>query len=174
MLFSPSSALPSAPVEIEPAIIPQPRQISVEQRSPGFLLQGGIRVDSATSHSELGRTAIRALTAAGFTVLPEEMQGELTVELSSLPHPEAYSLEVTPSGICIRVAQAEALSAAAQTLAQAVCTDAAGQAALPAMRVEDAPWLGHRGIMLKRDSELLHPPLRPGAAQTGPGHGRLG
>ena len=148
MLFSPTRALPSAPVEIEPAIIPQPRQISVEQRSPGFLLQGGIRVDSATSHSELGRAAIRALTAAGFTVLPEEMQGELTVELSSLPHPEAYSLEVTPRGICIRVAQAEALSAAAQTLAQAVCTDAAGQAALPAMRVEDAPWLGHRGIML--------------------------
>lgn len=99
VLFSPASALPSAPVEIEPAIIPQPRQISVEQRSPGFLLQRGIRADSATSHSELGRAAICALTAAEFSVLPEEMQGELTVELSSLPHPEAYSLEVTPRGI---------------------------------------------------------------------------
>lgn len=80
MLVTPASALPSAPVETEPAIIPRPRQISVEPGRPGFLLKDGIKVDSATSRSELGRAAIRALTAAGLTVLPEEMQGELTVE----------------------------------------------------------------------------------------------
>ncbi len=148
MLYSPARALPSAPVETAPAIIPQPRKLSVAQGSPGFLLKDGIRVDSATSRSEPGRAAIRALMAAGFPVLPEEKNGELTVEQMNHPHPEAYSLEVSPQGICIRVAQAEALAAAAQTLAQAVCTDTAGQAALPAMRVEDAPWLGHRGIML--------------------------
>lgn len=148
MLVTPASALPSAPVETEPAIIPQPRQISVEPGRPGFLLKDGIKVDSATSRSELGRAAIRALTAAGLTLLPEEMQGELTVEQIEQPHTESYELHVSPQGIRIRVAGAEALPAAAQTLAQAVCTDAAGQAALPAMQVADAPWLGHRGIML--------------------------
>lgn len=148
MLVTPASALPSAPVETEPAIIPQPRQISVEPGRPGFLLKDGIKVDSATSRSELGRAAIRALTAAGLTLLPEEMQGELTVEQIEQPHTESYELHVSPQGIRIRVAGVEALPAAAQTLAQAVCTDAAGQTALPAMQVADAPWLGHRGIML--------------------------
>lgn len=148
MLVAPGEAQPSAPVETEPAIIPHPRQISVAPGQPGFLLSEGIRVDSATCRSELGRAAIRALRAAGFSVLTEEVQGELTVEQIKQLHPDGYSLNVSTQGISIRVARTEALAAAAQTLAQAVCSDAAGCSALPSMKVEDAPWLGHRGIML--------------------------
>lgn len=147
-LASPAVALPSAPVNEQVAIIPQPRQISQETGQPGFLLSGGIRVDAATSHSDLGRAAIRSLMAAGFQVLPEETSGELDVDVAEIPNPEGYELKVQPEGISIRVASAEGLSAAAQTLAQAVTTDAKGQPALPCMQVADAPWLRHRGIML--------------------------
>ncbi len=148
MLLSPAGALPSAPVCSSPAFIPQPGQFSYEKGCPGFLLKDGIRVDSTTSQQATGRAAIRALMAAGFTIQPEESRGELQVELVQLPHPDGYRLQVTPQGIRIQVAQADALHPAAQTLAQAICTDAAGQQALPAMQVEDAPWLQHRGIML--------------------------
>lgn len=147
-LFSPAMALPSAPINGQVAIIPQPRQLSQETGQPGFLLSGGIRVDAATSHSELGRAAIRSLMAAGFQVLPEETSGELDVDIAEMENPAGYELKVQPEGISIRVASAKGLSAAAQTLAQAITTDTAGQPALPSMQVADAPWLRHRGIML--------------------------
>ena len=125
------------------SIIPQPRHLVVQEDSPGFQLGEGIRVDSATSHSELGRAGIRALMAAGFNVLPEEAGGSLQVLPINHCNPEAYSLRVTPQGICIGAASAAALPAAAQTLAQAV-----QNGTLPAMQVEDHPALPHRGIML--------------------------
>lgn len=142
-------ALPSAPIEETPGIIPQPRNIEIQPGACGFLLRdGAIRVDYATSRDELGRAAIRALMAAGFKVFPEEMEGELEVGIINSINPEAYALRVTPEGILIGCATPEALHAAAQTLAQAVVKDTAGNAALPAMRVHDYPALKHRGIML--------------------------
>ncbi|MBR2145506.1 MAG: family 20 glycosylhydrolase [Akkermansia sp.] len=115
----------------------------MQEDSPGFQLGEGIRVDSATSHSELGRAAIRALMAAGFNVLPEEAGGSLQVLPINHCNPEAYALRVSPQGICIGAASAAALPAAAQTLAQTV-----QNGTLPAMQVEDHPALPHRGIML--------------------------
>lgn len=125
------------------SIIPQPRQLEVQEERPGFQLGKGIRVDAETSHSELGRAAIRALMATGFTVLPEEANGVLQVRAINHCNPEAYTLRVTPQGICIGAASGAAMSAAAQTLAQAVQSGI-----LPAMQVEDYPALPHRGIML--------------------------
>ncbi len=148
----PLSAAPSAPINSTLAIIPQPREMEQAENAPGFLLRDGIRVDIATSHSPMGRAAIRALMAAGFTVLPEEMEGELTVQLLKAPtntHQGAYELQVTPQGITIGVYSADAdFHAAAQTLAQAITQDSAGQPALPTMKVSDLPALQHRGIML--------------------------
>ena len=141
-------AQPSQLINEQPALIPTPIQAAWNVNQPGFLLTDGIKVDTATSHSELGRAAIRALMAAGLTIQPEEMKGELQVQLQANQAPAAYSLKVTPQGISIEVGSAEALHAAAQTLAQAVLKDAAGQPALPAMWVKDSPQLEHRGIML--------------------------
>ena len=141
-------AQPSQPINEQAALIPQPLQYEQSLNQPGFLLTSGIKVDSATSHSELGRAAIRALMAAGLEVQPEEVEGELQVQLQANMAPAAYSLKVTPQGICIEVGSEEALHAAAQTLAQAVLKDTAGQPALPDMWVKDVPRLEHRGIML--------------------------
>ncbi|MBR5878506.1 MAG: hypothetical protein IKY91_03060, partial [Akkermansia sp.] len=70
-------AQPSQSINEEPAFIPAPFQASWKVNQPGFLLADGIKVDIATSHSELGRAAIRALMAAGLTVLSEENGGDL-------------------------------------------------------------------------------------------------
>lgn len=147
-LFPAVCAAPSAPITTPVALIPQPLKLEQAENAPGFLLGDGIRVDSATSHNELGRAAIRALMAAGFRVQPEEPQGELSVQHISAPQKELYRISVTPDGISISVASPAALPAAAQTLAQAVVQDAAGQPALPSMQVSDFPALQHRGIML--------------------------
>ncbi|MBR2126608.1 MAG: beta-N-acetylhexosaminidase [Akkermansia sp.] len=141
-------AAPSAPVEISPAIIPQPQQLQVSTGQPGFSLKEGIRVHYKVSRSELGRAAIRALMAAGLPVLPEENTGELTVELVQHTNPEWHSICVTPELITLQVASEQALHAAAQTLAQSVVQAADGTPALPAMQVTDAPLLHYRGLML--------------------------
>ena len=149
-LFSASIALaqPSRNISEQPALIPLPVQFEQQMNQPGFLLTSGIKVDAATSHSEPGRAAIRALMAAGLEVQPEETEGELQVQIQAGLSPAEYTLKVTPQGISICAGSEEALFAAAQTLAQAVVKDSAGQPALPAMQVADAPALQHRGIML--------------------------
>ena len=141
-------AQPSQSINEQPAFIPAPFEYTCSLNQPGFLLTAGIKVDIATSHSELGRAAIRALMAAGLEILPEEMEGELQVLCNASLAATEYTLQVTPQGISIEVGSAEALFAAAQTLAQAVVKDTAGQPALPDMRVKDVPRLEHRGIML--------------------------
>ena len=78
-------ALPSQPVTEQPALIPAPIQYEWAVNQPGFLLSNGIKVDSATSHSELGRAAIRALMAAGLEIQPEETEGDLQVQLQDIP-----------------------------------------------------------------------------------------
>ncbi|MBQ9830608.1 MAG: hypothetical protein IJO38_09720 [Akkermansia sp.] len=40
VLFSPASALPSAPVEIEPAIIPSPGRFLLSSGAPTFFCKG--------------------------------------------------------------------------------------------------------------------------------------
>lgn len=129
----------SAPV----AIIPQPLVLEQAENAPGFQLRDGIRVHYSVSRSEMGRAAIRALMAAGFNVLPEEMQGALEVHNIDNANPEAYTLSVSAEKISIGAASHAALYAAAQTLVQAV-----QNGIIPAMQVEDAPTLQHRGIML--------------------------
>ncbi|MBR1982421.1 MAG: family 20 glycosylhydrolase [Akkermansia sp.] len=148
LVLSTACAAPSAPVHQSAAIIPQPRQLQQTPDAPGFLLSHGIKVDFTTSRSELGRAAIRALMAAGFSVQPEEMSGDLSVKLIPAPNRETYSISITPAGIELSIASPAALPAAAQTLAQAVLQDSAGQPALPSMQLSDYPALQHRGIML--------------------------
>ncbi len=144
----PAAAAPSAPVHTPVSLIPAPRQLSQATGQPGFCLSGGIRVDSATSHSEAGRAAIRALVAAGFNVQPDEVVGDLQLQMAGHLPPGGYLLECTTRGIRLSVGDTAALHAAAQTLAQAATVDEKGAPALPAMKVADHPALHHRGIML--------------------------
>ena len=94
-----AAAAPSAPTDETPALIPQPLELVMEGQKPGFLLTDGIRVDAATSRSELGRAAVRALMAAGFRVLPEEREGAVQLRQARGMNPEWNALEVSPSGI---------------------------------------------------------------------------
>ena len=141
-------AQPSLPINEQPALIPAPFQFAWKINQPGFLLTNGIKVHYTTSRSELGSAAIRALMAAGLEILPEEMEGELEVQLQPNMAPAGYTLKISPNGISIDVGSEEALFAAAQTLAQAVVKDTEGQPALPDMWVNDVPQLKHRCIML--------------------------
>ncbi len=142
-------AAPSAQVDTPPAIIPMPMNLQAHTGQAGFSLKEGIKVHYAVSRSPEGAAAIRALMAAGITqVLPEENEGELTVSLEPGHGAEWYAVSVTTEQIHIRVSEPGALHLAAQTLAQSVVTDAAGQPALPCMEVEDEPMLPYRGLML--------------------------
>ncbi len=142
-------AAPSAPVQERPAFLPAPQQLELAAPGEaGFALGEGIRVDAATSHSPQGRAFIRALQAAGVPVLPEEVEGDVSIRMADGMKPEWYGLEVTPQGISVAVNGEASFPLLAQTLAQAVVKDAAGQPCLPAMAVEDEPLLPHRGLML--------------------------
>lgn len=132
-------AAPSAPVQVSPAVIPQPLSMQVSTGQPGFCLKNGIKVHYKVSRSELGSAAVRALMAAGLPVLPEENTGELTVEIVPHDTPEWHSIRVSPEGIELKIASEKALPAAAQTLAQSVVKSADGSPALPCMQVQDAP-----------------------------------
>lgn len=146
-LLPPAGALPSQPISAPVALIPQPLSLAQKTGQPGFLLSQGIHINSATA-GELERAAVQALKAAGFHLRSTTAAPELQVHSISHPNHEAYTLDIAPERICIGAASAAALPSAAQCLAQAVVLDAAGQPALPTMRVEDAPALQHRGIML--------------------------
>ncbi len=142
-------AAPSAPVHEHPAFLPAPQRLKLaEPGTPGFALGGGIRVDAALSHSPQGRVFIRALQVAGVPVLPDEAEGDVDIRMSNGENPERYELAVSPQGLTVAVCDEAAFPLLAQTLAQAVVTDAAGDACLPAMEVEDEPLFAHRGLML--------------------------
>ncbi len=142
-------AAPSAPIHERPAFLPAPQQLVLaENGAPGFTLGEGLRIDNALSHSPQGRALIRALQVAGVPVLPEEMQGDVTLRQANGLQPEWYELEVTPQGITISVNEDTAFPLLAQTLAQALVKDETGAPSLPAMKLTDEPLLPHRGIML--------------------------
>ncbi len=142
-------AAPSAPVQERPAFLPAPQQYELAAPgAAGFALGEGIRVDNALSHNPQGRALIRALMAAGVPVLPEEMEGDVTLRLANGLNPEWYELEVTPQGITIGVNADASFPLLAQTLAQAMVRDEAGQPCLPALKVVDEPLFPHRGLML--------------------------
>ncbi len=142
-------AVPSAPVQERPVFLPAPQHLELARAGArGFALGEGIRVDIAMSHSPQGRALIRALQAAGIPVLPEEMEGDITLRIANGINPEWYELDVTPEHITIGVNQEAAFPLLAQTLAQAVVKDEAGHPCLPAMSIYDFPAFSHRGLML--------------------------
>ncbi len=143
-----SFAVPSAPVTERIPFLPAPLEQVQHTGQPGFALGEGIRVDAATSYNPMGRALIRALMAAGVPVLPEEMEGDVTLRVANGLNPEWYELTVTPQGITIGVNDEAAFPLVAQTLAQAMVKDTAGAPALPGMRITDAPRFPHRGLML--------------------------
>ncbi len=147
-LASTALAAPSAPVQEQPAFLPAPLRLELGSGKPGFALAEGIRVDADLSHNPMGRALIRALQAAGVPVLPEEVEGDVTLRIANGINPEWYELDVTPEGIVIGVNQEAAFPLLAQTLAQAMVRDAKGELALPTMSIKDEPLLPHRGFMM--------------------------
>lgn len=142
-------AAPSAPVQTNPSVIPQPVRYETQVGEAGFSLAQGIKVHYKVSRSAEGAAAIRALMAAGILhVQPEENEGELTVTVEPGHGKEWYAIQVSPQQIHLRVSELNALHLAAQTLAQSITEDAAGAPALPCMQVEDEPMLSYRGLML--------------------------
>ncbi len=139
LLPSLAAAAPSAPVHEAPPFLPAPLHLELQRGQPGFCMTEGIRVDYSLSYSPQGRALIRAMQAAGLPVLPEEMEGDVSLCSLEGNNPEGYELRVTPQGICIGVNSDAALPLVAQTLAQAVVKDAEGKAALPSLHITNEP-----------------------------------
>ncbi|QDH71920.1 beta-N-acetylhexosaminidase [Marilutibacter alkalisoli] len=62
--------------------------------------------------------------------------------------PEAYRLDVAPTGVRVVAAEPAGLFYGAVTLWQLATTQAEGDIRIPSMRIEDAPRFGWRGFML--------------------------
>jgi hypothetical protein len=137
----------------EPALAPPPRRL---RRTGGALELGrGLRLDgaapTATVAPAIDRLCLR-LEAMGSGLA--DRGSPLTLEpLAADPtslrpaSPEAYRLDVEPRGIRLRAATEAGLSHGLSTLAQWLALHAASSE-LPAVRIEDAPLLRHRGVLL--------------------------
>ncbi|WP_202841354.1 family 20 glycosylhydrolase [Luteimonas saliphila] len=151
------SAPPPAPSVAEatarPALIPTPASVQTRE--------GSFRFDRGTQMVAEGEAARRV--AVSFASLVATTQGvtpalagagaepAITFVLDpSMPAdaPEAYALEVAPQGVRVAAANERGLFYGAVTLWQ-LLSSAQGQAVrIPALRIEDAPRFGWRGVML--------------------------
>lgn len=128
-------------------LIPWPR--SLEARDGAFVPQQGLRVsvtgdETTTKVGDLLAGYLRDLTALDVT---SGTGGAITVALTSdAPEgAEAYRLEVSPERVDVSARDVRGLFYGIQTLRQLV---AASPQAVPAVRIEDAPRFGYRGLHL--------------------------
>ncbi len=142
------------PVRVESAtIVPRPQSIQpaagsylVDARTP-VRAQGEAAARVAAQFTGLlGKTTPLALAAdAG------NAKGGIVFRLAPAgadTSPEAYTLDISPTGIVVEAAGERGLFYGAMSLWQLLAGQQAGAVSLPAMHVEDAPRFAWRGLML--------------------------
>ncbi len=151
------AATPAAqaqPVQVESAtIIPRPQ--SMQPAAGTFLVAAGTTVHAqgeaaarvaAQFTGLLGRTTPLALaTDAG------KAEDGIVFRLTPAgagASPEAYALDISPTGIVVEAASEHGLFNGAMSLWQLLAGQQAAAVSLPAMRIEDAPRFAWRGLML--------------------------
>ncbi len=154
-------AAPSAEISETPALLPRPAKLE-PAGTVGHSLANGLAV--ARAEAGLFPDAVAAVTAGmklrGVTVTDAGVadSGDKLIfrKVADLGK-EAYRLTVTPAGVVIEAAHDNGAFYATQTLVQAVVKDAAGKPALPALRIDDAPRFGWRGLMLDPCRHFITP-----------------
>ena len=149
----PAAGEPAAPVAAAaaPSLIPAPAVL--ESR------EGAFTIDANTTLVASGEAASRA--ASHIAAYFERTRGTalrigddaaaehgivLTLSPDAHAKPEAYTLDITPQGIAITASSEAGLFRGAMSLWQLL--PPTGAATVPALRIEDAPAFGWRGLML--------------------------
>ncbi|MBB5208732.1 family 20 glycosylhydrolase [Chiayiivirga flava] len=137
----------SAP--LPPALIPVPSSLAL--RAGAFVLDGATRI-----HATGDATTVAAHIAAYFehtrkfaltvSAVPTDRSIALTVTPDADANPERYTLDITPERIAIDAPTPAGLFRGAMTLWQLL--PPSGPQTVPALRIEDAPRFGWRGLML--------------------------
>jgi hexosaminidase len=145
-----SALLPALGMAASVSIIPQPQHLQLEPGS--YRLDAHTRVDAPKDArgreiAAFLREAIR--TQTGIAVQEGVAAHGIVLKLDPAVHgDEAYRLAVTPKQITISAATDKGLFWGVQTLRQLLPMEHAAQAAVPAVKIEDAPAYPWRGVML--------------------------
>jgi hexosaminidase len=143
----------AAPVAVEaPAIIPAPASLTLQQGGFSVGPNTPIVVDRADADAQWVGDYLSDLVARtrGFELPVRHSGGGIRlrrVDDAALGD-EAYRLRVASSGVFIEARTRAGLLYGATTLWQLLTASAEGPAQLPALRIEDAPRFGWRGLML--------------------------
>jgi len=151
-----SQSLAFAAETVAPAVIPAPAK--VERLDGGFVvtprtpISGG---DTAEGLSVAAYFAALVRRSHGWS-LPIDRAAEATApriafrlgEHADTSSSEAYVVSVAPEGVTVSAHDRRGLLYGAVTLWQLMETGSASRAAVPAMRIDDAPRFAWRGLML--------------------------
>jgi hexosaminidase len=142
---APSPQPSAAPILITPA----PARV---ERADGLLLiADGATVAAQDAAGRRAAEILAELTArAGgprLTVAEGVGRAAITLRRGAVQHPEGYVLEVTPAGAVVTASTDAGLFYGAMSLWQ-LLTATPGEARLQALRIEDEPRFGWRGLML--------------------------
>ena len=123
-------------------IVPKPLSVTLRQGTFRVTPQTEIAVEE--KNAELKRAA-EIFSEAVAPVVGGEMktgkQGAIDVRIDPALEAEAYTLEVTPSGISVRGGSAQGAFYGLQSLRQMIVD---GEGSVPAVRIEDKPYFGYR------------------------------
>ena len=154
----PASSLTTSASELLPTadagmLIPAPASLQARE--------GTFRLDSGTVLYARGEAATRVArrfaadlqASNGITLAVVEGDAEGGIDFAIDPafqaaSKEAYSLDIAAGGVTVRAADQRGLAHGATTLWQLAASLRAEALALPAVRIEDAPRFGWRGLML--------------------------
>lgn len=140
-----------------PKLIPQPAQIVQLQGSFVVGANTPLRAGDGEVVREVGRQ-FKAMLGAGLPLrldLAKESSRHDTIVFTLDPaktwaSPDAYTLDITTTGVLVSAGSGKGLYYGAVTLAQLLSSGdpAATSVRLPALHIDDAPRFGWRGVML--------------------------
>ncbi len=147
-----AAALAATPVVAAPALTPLPAHMETGQGSFALTAKTRIYVPAHDDDAMTAATYLRDMIARARGVRLEIVTGEgrdhdisfSRIETFAAPNPEAYHLEVAPSGVKIASASKAGLFYGAVTLWQL----ATESAELPAVTIDDQPRFKWRGLMV--------------------------
>jgi hexosaminidase len=148
-----AAAGPASAAMAEPELVPRPNRIDLEQGR--FEFDGVLRVREVAEgeiRTVVTTFAERAARACGLRVAVVDADSAVaSVEFrlrgrARVPSDERYRLRATPGRIRVQAADTAGLRHGATTLLQLAC--ASPSVGIPALRIDDAPRLAWRGVML--------------------------
>ena len=141
-LFHTNADVPLLTQHIASAIIPTPKQVSLDQQGRYLNLSAGIRVRNTGIDRKHLHAALARLAKFGINEQPPGIP--VDIQLINPPQPAgSYTLDIQTSLIRIKTSDPEGAANALNSLASLVKL---GDLNVPLMRVEDSPRYGFRGL----------------------------